>query len=48
MDGATVTALREGTPAPAAEARAIAAALLAAAPPGPPPEDPCAAPARPA
>ncbi|MFJ8440170.1 TetR/AcrR family transcriptional regulator [Kitasatospora griseola] len=33
MDGAIVTALREGTAAPAAEARAIAAALLA---------DPCA------
>ncbi len=59
MDGATVTALREGAPAPAAEARAIAAVLLAAAPPGPPgppappgppgppPEDSCAAPARP-
>ncbi|WP_282202026.1 TetR/AcrR family transcriptional regulator [Kitasatospora fiedleri] len=31
MDGATVTALREGTPAPAAEAREIAAALLTAA-----------------
>ncbi|MFD7728898.1 TetR/AcrR family transcriptional regulator [Kitasatospora phosalacinea] len=43
MDGAIVTALREGTPAPAAEARTIAAALLAAAgPPGPPLEDPCA------
>ncbi|MEV7212004.1 TetR/AcrR family transcriptional regulator [Kitasatospora cineracea] len=59
MDGATVTALREGTPGPAAEARAMAAALLAAAPPAPPgppaedappappPEDSCAAPARP-
>ncbi|QKW20836.1 TetR/AcrR family transcriptional regulator [Kitasatospora sp. NA04385] len=46
MDGAIVTALREGTTAPAAEAGAIAAALLASAPPaGPPLEDPCAAPA---
>ncbi|GLW68573.1 TetR family transcriptional regulator [Kitasatospora phosalacinea] len=45
MDGAIVTALREGTPAPAAEARTIAAALLAAEPPGPGLEDPCAEPA---
>ncbi|MFC7216986.1 hypothetical protein ACFQLX_02195 [Streptomyces polyrhachis] len=28
MDGAIVTALRERTPAPAAEARAVAAAML--------------------
>ncbi|KDN84249.1 hypothetical protein KCH_40400 [Kitasatospora cheerisanensis KCTC 2395] len=35
MDGAIVTALREGSAAPAAEARSIAAALLAAPAPEP-------------
>lgn len=35
LDGAIVTALREGSAAPAAEARSIAAALLAAPAPEP-------------
>lgn len=48
VDGAIVTAVREGRPDPALRARRIAAALLDAAPVAPDPADPFAAPDPPA